>query len=342
MNREILSPDPRRREHPPSTGHDVSVDPDRFDDESPSPRGGPCGKRRAGQLAYLGIDAGGSRSRALCLDDSLRPIGVACKGPPVNATRLEPRESARRLAALAREALAPCGRTASPSLIAMAVAGAGRATIRERLERELLPLLPSVGQHVVADVDAVLAAVQPDPDPLGTVVIIAGTGSIAAGQAGKRRARAGGQGLVDGDPGSGAWFGLRALENPALRARLGPVPDPLPPTEAVAAAALFPELVRMAREGDQDAQNLLSEGALRLADQARCVIRELELAERSFPLALWGGVFRAGPLITDPLCDTILGFAPGARIVRPEEPPEVGAVRLALRKERSDRDERRS
>ena len=43
-------------------------------------------------------------------------------------------------------------------------------------------------------------------------------------------------------------------------------------------------------------------GALRLADQANAVIRDLQLAERSFPLALWGGVaaLAASPEVPGP------------------------------------------
>ncbi|MFH0946097.1 MAG: BadF/BadG/BcrA/BcrD ATPase family protein [Planctomycetota bacterium] len=297
---------------------------------------GPGGSARGGLPTYIGVDAGGSRSRAVLLDASLRAL-LARNGAPVNASRLDCAEAARRLGLLIRELLGQDDAIDSPSMISCGVAGAGTDSCRRELARALRLELPSAKVHVVADVEAVLESVHPQPDPVGTVVIIAGTGSIAAGRSALGTfARCGGRGLTTGDPGSGAWFGLRALRIPSLHERLRPEAEAAGLGGLQQAASLFPVILRAAREGEPCALELLAEGAHELAAQAVSVIRDLGLAGRSFPVALWGGVFRAGPLITGPLSDNIRDSAPGARLVRPADSPEVGAVRLAMKEERSE------
>ena len=285
---------------------------------------------------YVGVDAGGSRSRAVLLDASWRVLRTL-DGPPVNASRLDPAEAASRLDRLIRELLGQDCAAHSLSVVACGVAGAGTSSRQEELRRALQEDLPLARLHVVADVDAVLEAVHPEPDPVGTVVIIAGTGSIAAGRSAMGTyARSGGQGLATGDPGSGAWFGLQAARIPSLLGDLHRDAKWQAPESIRQAAALFPEILRAAHAGEPRALELLKQGSTLLAAQAVSVIRQLGLAGRSFPIALWGGVFRAGPLITAALSDTIRSSAPGARLVRPEDSPEVGAVRLALKEERSE------
>jgi len=49
-----------------------------------------------------------------------------------------------------------------------------------------------------------------------------------------------------------------------------------------------------------------------------------------FPVALCGGVFRAGDVVLDPFRGELAKLAPGARVVQAPYPPVVGSVVLAL------------
>jgi hypothetical protein len=60
------------------------------------------------------------------------------------------------------------------------------------------------------------------------------------------------------------------------------------------------------------------------------VVRQLEFEALSFELVLVGGLFRAGEPLIAPLRTTVHALAPGARLVRLEMPPVVGAVLLGM------------
>jgi len=297
---------------------------------------------------FVGLDAGGSRSRAVLTDTHLTPIHVR-EGPNANPSCLSVEVAAARLARLVEAVRRPQG-PGNPrpvSLLACSVAGAGRRSVKEGLEAALARRLPDVARvQVTGDVEALLFSMLAEPDPAGPagqVALIAGTGSVALGQNARgERARSGGEGWPRGDLGSGAWIGRQALilaeqgrADPRCTTRLSAMlpafaPDG-PGSPARDLAALVPAVARAAGEGDQVAAELLCEAGRELARMALAVILRLSLETLSFPLALGGGLFRAGPLIEASLSDTIRAGAPGARIFMPADPPEVGVLRHALR-----------
>jgi hypothetical protein len=60
------------------------------------------------------------------------------------------------------------------------------------------------------------------------------------------------------------------------------------------------------------------------------VIRQLEFEGLDFDVVLIGGMFDGGPLLIEPMRQTILALAPGARLVRLTVPPVIGAVLLGM------------
>ncbi|HEX6756629.1 MAG TPA: BadF/BadG/BcrA/BcrD ATPase family protein [Mycobacteriales bacterium] len=269
----------------------------------------------------VGVDAGGTGSRAVVVRDGrvlqrreLGPLNVLLHADAVD-----------RLARLVSD-------------VGATGAGLGLAGVRSAAQAERIATAVSerTGARVVVgdDSDAALAgAFRGAPG----IVVIAGTGSIAAGRAGDgRAARVGGHGFLLGDEGGGYWIGREAVRA-ALRADdgLGP-PSTLTaivaaaygglgdaervvhenPTDRAALARLLPAVAVAATNGDGEAGRILAEAAGHLAELAGALRRTLG----DLPVALSGGVFRCAPVR-----DAVVAATDGTD---PAEPPELGALRL--------------
>jgi N-acetylglucosamine kinase-like BadF-type ATPase len=86
-----------------------------------------------------------------------------------------------------------------------------------------------------------------------------------------------------------------------------------------------------AERGDEVAARLVRWAGAELGNLAVAVVRQLGLASQAFDLVLAGRLFRAGMPLVVPLQQVVLAEAPHARFHRPDAPPVVGAVRLAMR-----------
>ncbi len=82
--------------------------------------------------------------------------------------------------------------------------------------------------------------------------------------------------------------------------------------------------------GDAVALELVRWAGMELGELACAVIRQMGFEGESFEVVLTGGMFNAGDRLIQPLRETILAKAPGARLVRLKFPPVVGACVLAL------------
>lgn len=185
------------------------------------------------------------------------------------------------------------------------------------------------------------------------VIVIAGTGSVAAGMDGKGAAfRVGGWGPTLGDEGSGYEIGRKAL-SAAMMAFDGRLPRTeleeeirralrLDSTDGIMMkvygermsvtqiAALAPIVTELAKKGDQVASNIVRETVESLASLAKATIVRTGLKNRTFPLATIGGVFRAGDVIVRPFTLSVMLEAPGAMIGKPRMGPALGSVLAAL------------
>jgi glucosamine kinase len=271
----------------------------------------------------LGIDAGGSATRAVLIADG--QVTERFTAPPMNA--LLSGDLTDRLA----ELIGAAGATA---------AGVGLPGLRSPADAARLgaELTRRAGHPVRVTWDgetAWLGAFGAAPG----VAVFAGTGSGALGCDGERWARAGGHGFLLGDEGSAYWIG-RAAANAALRwedgmggsAALrdavvaasgrdlaGLIDDVHShPAERGRLASLAPVVTALAGE-DETARRIALEAAWHLAELATAVGRRLG----PLPVSGTGGVLRA-PVIWD-------RFAELTGAVRPLAPPEVGAALLAGR-----------
>jgi glucosamine kinase len=271
----------------------------------------------------LGIDAGGSATRAVIVADG--QVTERFTAPPINA--LLSLDLTGRLA----ELISAAGATA---------AGVGVPGLRSPADAaELSAELTSRAGHPVRVTwdgeTAWLGAFCAEPG----IAVFAGTGSGALGCDGDRWARAGGHGFLLGDEGSAYWIG-RAAANAALRwedgmggsAALrdavvaasgrdlaGLIEDVHShPAERGRLASLAPVATALAGQ-DEAARRIALEAAGHLAELAAAVRRRLG----PLPVCGMGGVLSA-PVIWD-------RFAELTGAVRPLAPPEVGAALLAGR-----------
>ncbi|HEX8351835.1 MAG TPA: BadF/BadG/BcrA/BcrD ATPase family protein, partial [Pyrinomonadaceae bacterium] len=170
-----------------------------------SKRTPPLGARQL----VLGVDGGGSKTRAVVSDGGGEVLGEGLAGPS-NPLRVGVGDAVNAIRDAADRACAEAGvRRVEVVAAEVGLAGVRRADIRERMRAAVAELgIKTV--EVVTDADiALYGATEGKPG----LVIIAGTGSVCCGvNARGRRACAGGWGPVVGDEGSGSWIARRALQ----------------------------------------------------------------------------------------------------------------------------------
>jgi glucosamine kinase len=162
----------------------------------------------------LGVDAGGTRTIALAIDEGGNEVARAGSGPG-NPLAVGDERAAHSLRAAVESVLAELPET--PAAAHFGMAGAGRPRDEERARR----LIESLGLDCPAGLsDDATTSFWSEARPPG-IVLVAGTGSIAAalGLDGVV-VRSGGYGYLLGDEGSGYWIGQQAVRA-ALRASDG-------------------------------------------------------------------------------------------------------------------------
>lgn len=270
-------------------------------------------------MILVGVDAGGTGSRAVVVEDGVvvdrRDLG------PINV--LLHADALDRLA----DAVTHAG---------AAAAGLGLAGLRsDEHGREIAADLERrTGARIAVgdDTDAALAgAFEGKPG----IVVIAGTGSGAAGRAATGpTVRVGGHGYLLGDEGGGYWIGREAVRA-AMRGADGTGPptaltamvrrafDSLTgaeqqvhqhPTDRELLSRLVPAVAALL--GDGEARRILTEAAVHLVELAQALQRKLG----PLPVAGVGGIFRCAPIGA--------AFRTGTGATEPAEPPELGALRL--------------
>ncbi|MEU9268843.1 BadF/BadG/BcrA/BcrD ATPase family protein [Streptomyces sp. NPDC048251] len=247
----------------------------------------------------VGLDAGGTRTRAVLADLDGRTRGEGTAGPG-NALTVPGPELADHLAeALARAVPEPLrGRVAA---VAGGFAGTGhqrqgadepgRVRARTALSGALARLgitAPTVDVH--SDIETTFATAP--GHPADGLVLVAGTGAVAARIAARApTATSGGDGWLLGDDGSGFWIGRAAVRS-ALRAadgrgaptvlaravgrELGLPPGVLPPEAyGVTDTAAWSAVLRTAYRA-QLLPAVMDRPPVRLADHAPLVVRAAE------------------------------------------------------------------
>lgn len=296
----------------------------------------------------LGIDGGGTKTHALIVDHAGTVRGFATDGP-ANWEVVGLRGAGDAVREASHKALAAAGvRAGDLAAAVFGLAGVDWDSDIPRLSSEMEQLGLAGPFEVMNDSFVALRAGAPEG---WGVVVVGGTGSIAAGRTRDGRTfRTLGQGAELGDAGSASDVsdaGLRAVAD-AFTGR-GPRTDL---TELLcslygcrSAAELLeqasrgvqrarsaaPTVLRAAAAGDEVSQGIVEWAGARLGESAGLVARRLDLTGDEFDLVLAGGLFRGSSvLLLDAVRAAVAAVAPGARLVTLEAPPVAGAGLLAL------------
>jgi len=252
-----------------------------------------------GQL-YIGVDGGGSKTRAIILNSGGEILGTGLSGTgnPIAdpQTALDSIEESARLAL----------RDANLEGVELSdiVAGLGLAGVNFQVGRDVILNWnnPFKSLHLTTDLHVASLGAHDGED--GAVMIM-GTGSIGIDVKGDDHFILGGHGFLQGDKGSGAWFGLQAVRESLMAAdglakptaMLAMLLDlvgvehhlELMETMAKKPAKEFAKLARVvfeaAKLNDEVALSIISDGARYLSDLA---LRLLERKPQRF--ALVGGL----------------------------------------------------
>ncbi|WP_310122825.1 BadF/BadG/BcrA/BcrD ATPase family protein [Agrococcus sp. BE272] len=300
----------------------------------------------------LGVDAGGTSTRAAIADGEGRLLGrsVATAG---NLDDGGPSGVAAAVMAATRSALEVTGIGADATFDAVFLGVAGVVSAADR--RAVLDALPTAGvaprERIRIDHDCRVALAGGLAGRPG-IVVIAGTGSAAFGvDGGGARWRSGGWGALVGDEGSSYSIAVEALRavvravdgrgpSTALQAAmLGAlqVQDPddllhrlhLEGLGRAEVAALAPLVVLAAEQGDLVAAMVLDTAAEQLAQMVDAVQRNLRF-DGPVEVASVGGLFAAGEPIASRFREALERRSPSVCMVEPELDPVLGACLLAL------------
>ena len=298
----------------------------------------------------VGVDGGGTKTRAIVADDRGQPI-TETSGPGSAVRPGQAEASAEVIAAVVRDALASGNMThVTPKVLCVGVAGVGREPERQALWQALVS--HDIAEEVVIHADASVALDDAFGEGSG-VLLIAGTGAVAFGRGPTGEfGRCGGWGPVFGDEGGGAWLGRRALSvvsaaadgrepETALTGAVLTAAQVNEPGELIAWAAaatpgqlgtLAPAVIGAAEGGDRRANALINLAVEELALHVRALARKLFADERaSLQVAFAGGLMGPRSLIRKRVVQRLKSVAPGAQPLATEVDPARGAIRSALR-----------
>ena len=293
----------------------------------------------------LGIDAGGTKTRALIADETGRVLGGASGGGANLKTHGE-LEVEKVLHHVIEHAESEAG--VRPDATALGIAGADRPNDQAVL-REVLRRIGFKNRVVVTN-DARIAFIAGSTRRVG-LALVCGTGSIAWGRnAHGEVARAGGWGWHIGDEGSGFWIGERAIRA-VLRGADGRGPttalaQPLfahfevAGVDGMVSAVYDAEYPRnrvarfaarvqdAATAGDAVAIQILESAAAELVLAARTVVERLSLESAPYDVVLAGGTFSALSSLEASVAKRL--STEHARVRHLDSEPATGAIRLAI------------
>ncbi|HKK17135.1 MAG TPA: BadF/BadG/BcrA/BcrD ATPase family protein [Opitutales bacterium] len=260
---------------------------------------------------YLGIDGGGSKTRALLVDADGGELHYAESGPG-NLNAYDETTVRNSLFAVIDQCIRVSG--TKPDATCFGLAGAGNKQTRERLESIIRSLDPEK-VTIVSDAEIALEGAFTGGPGL---LLIAGTGSVCLGKSADGSVhQCGGWGWLADDAGSAGWIGQRALEaavrqndgrmqghavRDAVFAQLGikdsyeinaKIYQPLMPRSEI--AALSNCVLELAHTGDDAAVQIYQKalGELKRMVQATASGLQGEVSE----LVLAGGLFDHQPAL---------------------------------------------
>ena len=293
---------------------------------------------------FLGIDAGGSSTRAALADEER--VLARSQGGSIKTMRVSPAIAEVNLRTLLDELEQVSGvPVRSVGSACIGIAGSSVSSVNGWVWRTLGPMLGG-DLHVCGDVEIALDAAF---HGAAGVLVIAGTGSNTLGRtAGGELVTVGGWGPALADEGSGHWIGHQALRA-ALRAhdeqdapvkllnalaaqwkadtleQLVETAHATPPADF---AALTPTVVELAAQGDALALGLLRQAGRDLGRDASIALRKLLALDPEAPqrVAFTGSVLENIALVRKTMVQTIKRARRGVTIAAQAVDPLEGAL----------------
>ena len=283
--------------------------------------------------AFLGVDGGGTQTRAVLADSYGQILHHRLYGPS-NINRVgEPcvrnllTDLCNEVRPLAEEIYACFG-----------LAGTGSSENRSTINKIFSDVAKFNKTTLSNDAEVALEGAFPAGPGM---ILIAGTGSIFLGRTRtKQLYRHGGYGGPQGDPGSGFWIGRRAIEAAKRSRQPSTFSDTItasldlkPSSKADAllsdhqVAALAPALCALAEAGDSIAIEIIDSAASALASLA---ISGCDSAEgENTQICLLGGILENETLVRRRLLDKLASKLPYLEVREPKLPAVGGATLIA-------------
>jgi N-acetylglucosamine kinase-like BadF-type ATPase len=317
---------------------------------------------------YLGVDVGGSRTRALVADSAGKALGYGEAGAGnhevvgYEGLRSAVRAAVHGASSETAKSLgeADPGGNGAVRMILASIRGAAFGVAgydwpsEEAETLENLSAAVALRCPVVLRNDAALGLAAGSDGGLG-VNLSAGTSNNCYGLWRRGNVevegRIAGAGPVVGEEGGAVEIAIDAVRavNHARIRRRGPTsiaalllertglanPDSL--IEAIAAGVLTPDpawaplVFRAAAEGDEAALSIIDHAGRELGESAAAVVRQIGAESEPFDLVLSGSLFSLSPDLFAGAEKVLRPVAPYFRLIRLETPPVVGAVALGMR-----------
>lgn len=303
---------------------------------------------------FLGVDAGGSKTHALIVDEHGRALGFGTGGPG-NHQSVGYDGQRAVLQKVTQQALTMAGLR----LTDISAAGFGLAGFDWPSQLPAhVESVASLGLECPVEIvnDSIVGLLAGASQGWG-IVLVAGTGNNCRGR--DRHGREGritGEGFRFGEFGGGGELVMKAMHAVSHQwSQRGPRTLITDKFLAISGAGDLDDLIEgidlnrykpvaswalavfeAAHAGDAAARAVIEWSACELGESAAAVIRQLDLQNDSFEVIEIGSLFDGGPLFTEPLMQTILATAPQAHFVRLNVPPVIGGVVLAMNKIKID------
>jgi N-acetylglucosamine kinase-like BadF-type ATPase len=290
---------------------------------------------------YLGLDCGGSSTRALALNEAGEPK-FSGQGGAANVASTPDRRIRRSLAQACREA-------PKPDFICGCFAGLLTPEDRNRAISYIEELFPSAKIFAEPDFAAALFASEPGTD----ICVVSGTGSLVSSFHDGKVVKSGGRGFILGDEGSAFQYGrdtfLHYLNNPdsastevksviervfefedepRILSKLYRTGSP-----AMLIAKLAKACAVDAHHNEAYAIDSLDRNSEALAGVIHKHIDKFHAGQPKIVISLAGGLWQSAGIYREKLLEKLGARLPNVEfeLNRIKKPPVMGAVQLAIK-----------